>query len=82
LIVAIADAGEIYGFTLREDIPSFLLPLKAKSEQVMVNLQEILQGRSDRAGDAIQIDYHQYVPLPALLLTEQDWVEKLLVQVN
>jgi Protein of unknown function (DUF4058) len=62
--------GELYGFTLREEIPSFSLPLKGRSEQVMVNLQEIVMGIENRAGYAVRIDYQQPVPLPKL--SEED----------
>ncbi|NJM44719.1 MAG: DUF4058 family protein [Alkalinema sp. RU_4_3] len=50
--------AQLYGFTLQEAIPSFPLPLKSASEQVIVDLQEIVQGVYDRGGYAIRIDYN------------------------
>jgi hypothetical protein len=66
--------GELYGFTLRDMIPSFPLPLKGRSELVMVNLQEIVMGVENRAGYAIRIDYQHPVPLPKLSAEDQAWV--------
>jgi hypothetical protein len=66
--------GELYGFTLRDMIPSFPLPLRGRSEVVMVNLQEIVLGVENRAGYAIRIDYQHPVPLPKLSAEDQAWV--------
>jgi hypothetical protein len=51
--------AELYGFMVQEVIPRFSLPLKATSESVMVNLQEIVQGVYERGGYGIRIDYQQ-----------------------
>ncbi|MFM7448126.1 MAG: DUF4058 family protein [Leptolyngbyaceae cyanobacterium] len=70
--------ADLYGFTLREAIPEFLLPLKELSEDVGVNLQAIVQGIYDRGGYHIRIDYQQPVPPPALSADNQLWVNELL----
>jgi Protein of unknown function (DUF4058) len=54
--------AELYGFTLQEAIPSFPLPLKLPSEEVMVALQAIVQGVYDRGGYTVRIDYQQVLP--------------------
>jgi hypothetical protein len=54
--------AQLYGFTIQEVIPSFPLPLKSPSEQVIVNLQDIVQGVYDRGGYAIRIDYNSNPP--------------------
>jgi hypothetical protein len=51
--------AELYGFTMKEAIPSFPLPLRSPSEVVMVALQAIVQGVYDRGGYAVRIDYQQ-----------------------
>jgi len=72
--------AELYGFNLPEPIPCFLLPLKAESEAVLVNLQEIVNGVYDRAGYDLRIDYQQPPPPPVLSDSEQQWLDALLKQ--
>jgi Protein of unknown function (DUF4058) len=70
--------ADLYGFTLRERIPDFPLPLKQPEEFVMIDLQTLLQGVYDRAGYDYRIDYQQAVPLPALSAADQTWVAQIL----
>jgi hypothetical protein len=72
-------SADLYGFTLRQAIPEFPLPLQELSEVVMVDLQAIVQGIYDRGGYSIRIDYQQPVPLPALSAEDQQWVNELLI---
>jgi Protein of unknown function (DUF4058) len=65
--------ADLYGFSLRERIPDFPLPLKQPTESVSVDLQSILQGVYDRAGYDYRIDYQQSVPPPALTAADQAW---------
>jgi len=69
--------ADLYGFTLREAIPEFPLPLQEMAEIVMVDLQTIVRGIYDRGGYSIRIDYQQPVPPPALSVEDQAWVHEL-----
>ncbi|MBW4541337.1 MAG: DUF4058 family protein [Myxacorys chilensis ATA2-1-KO14] len=70
--------ADLYGFTLQEPIPQFLLPLKSDDEELAVDLQAVLGGVYERASYELRIDYHQPVPPPKLLPEEQQWVDELL----
>jgi Protein of unknown function (DUF4058) len=70
--------ADLYGFTLRERIPNFPLPLKQPEEFVMVDLQSILQGVYDRAGYDYRIDYQQPIPPPSLTAEDQAWITQIL----
>jgi Protein of unknown function (DUF4058) len=70
--------ADLYGFTLRERIPNFPLPLKQPEEFVSIDLQSILQGVYDRAGYDYRIDYQQAVPPPTLSAEDQIWVSEIL----
>jgi hypothetical protein len=70
--------ADLYGFTLREAIPEFPLPLQEINERVMVDLQAIVRGIYDRGGYSIRIDYQQPVPPPVLSVEVQQWVDELL----
>jgi hypothetical protein len=72
--------ADLYGFSLRERIPDFPLPLKQPEEFVSIDLQSILQGVYDRAGYDYRIDYQQSVPPPALTAADQAWMAKTLPQ--
>jgi hypothetical protein len=70
--------ADLYGFTLREAIPSFPLPLRETDEAVLVDLQTIFNGLYDRAGYAMRLNYQQNVPPPSLTAVDQAWVSELL----
>ncbi len=70
--------ADLYGFTLREAIPEFPLPLQEMTEMVMVDLQAIVRGIYDRGGYSIRIDYQQPVPSPVLSVEDQQWWHELL----
>jgi hypothetical protein len=72
--------ADLYGFTLRETIPEFPLPLKERMEQVIVDLQVVVAGIYERGGYSIRINYQQPVPPPALSTKDQQWVNELLTQ--
>jgi hypothetical protein len=78
----VRPVADLYAFTIREPIPEFLLPLKTRSESVIVDLQTIVRGIYDRGGYAIRIDYQQPVPPPALSEVDQQWVNELLAHPN
>jgi Protein of unknown function (DUF4058) len=70
--------ADLYGFSLRERIPDFPLPLKPLGEWVSIDLQGILQGVYDRAGYDYRIDYQQSVPPPALTAADQAWITQMM----
>ena len=69
--------ADLYGFMLRELIPSFPLPLKPGDEELTVDLQAIVAGVYERAGYDLRIDYSQQLP-PPMSEADQQWVEVLL----
>lgn len=70
--------ADLYGFSLRESIPSFPLPLKPEDAELTVNLQEIFDRVYDLGSYEVRIDYRQTVPPPALSKLDQQWVNELL----
>lgn len=70
--------ADLYGFMLREPIPTFPLPLKPGDEELTIDLQAIINGVYDRAGYDFRIDYRQPLPAPALTEADQLWAEALL----
>lgn len=74
--------AELYGFSLREAIPGFPLPLITEDAEPTVDLQAILNGVYDRAGYDVRIDYRQPPPPPALSEANQRWLDELLVSVR
>ncbi|RMG05691.1 MAG: DUF4058 family protein [Cyanobacteria bacterium J055] len=70
--------ADLYGFSLREPIPGFPLPLKPEDEEPIVDLQAIVTGVGDRARYDDRIDYRQPVPPPQLSPSDRLWVEELL----
>lgn len=69
--------AQFYAFTLREELPEFLLPLKA-DEAIAVDLQSIFQEVHEQASYDLRIDYTQPVPAPALSEENRDWIEGLI----
>lgn len=69
--------AQFYAFTLRDELPEFLLPLKASDEVIAVDLQSIFQEVHEQASYDLRIDYTQPVPGPALSDETQTWVEGL-----
>ena len=58
------------GFTLREPIPVFSLPLKQMTEGVAVDLQEIFMETYDRASYQFRLNFRLNYgdPIPATML--------------
>ena len=69
--------ADLYAFTLREEIPSFPLPLKPGDAPLKVELQTLFSGVYDRAGFDLDIDYTQ-PPVPSLKKEDAVWVDTLL----
>lgn len=70
--------ADLYGFHLRDTLPSFLLPLKPQDPELGVDLQAIFTGIYDRASYDLRLPYDQPVPPPVLLDTDQQWIETVL----
>lgn len=70
--------ADLYGFSLREAVPAFPLPLKPEDAELTVNLQEIVDLVYDLGSYAVRVDYRQPVPPPALSAVDQQWVDGLL----
>jgi hypothetical protein len=70
--------ADLYGFTLRQVMPMFPLPLRQEDEAVMVDLQTIFSGVYDRAGYGVRLNYQQPLPPPALSASNQQWMTDLL----
>lgn len=69
--------AQLYAFSLRDSIPSFPLPLKVGDAELLVNLNETLNGIYERAGFDLRIDYTQ--PLqPSLSEEGMAWIDGLL----
>ncbi len=58
--------ADLYGFSLRESIPSFPLPLKLEDAELTVNLQDIVNRVYDFGSYDMRVDYQQPIPPPAL----------------
>lgn len=70
--------AQFYSFSLRENLPEFLLPLKGPEEGIAVDLQSIFQEVCEQASYDLRIDYTQPVPAPALSGETRAWVEGLI----
>lgn len=66
--------ADLYAFGLQEEIPRFLLPLRAEDQEPIVDLQLILHRVYDQAGLDMAIDYRQLPPPPKLSDEELSWV--------
>ena len=70
--------ADLYGFTLRDTIPVFPLPLKQMTESVSVDLQEIFMGIYDRAGYQVRLNYRDPIPPPMISEQDQLWIDEIL----
>lgn len=74
--------ADLYGFSLREPIPLFPLPLLYGDEELIVDLQVVLSGVYDRAGYNARINYHQPPPPPSLSEIDRQWLDELLAPIR
>ena len=70
--------ADLYGFTLRDPIPTFSLPLQEPDESLAVDLQTIFNGVYDRCSYHSRLNYTSPVPPPALSETDRLWIQELL----
>ncbi|MGB3654783.1 MAG: DUF4058 family protein [Rivularia sp. (in: cyanobacteria)] len=69
--------AEVFGFNLQQQIPQFLLPLKSKDNEPLVDLQSLLAQVYERARFYLAIDYN-IEPVPALQDDNKIWADTLL----
>lgn len=69
--------AELYAFSVRQEIPTFLLPLQPSDPEPLVDLQSLLIGVYNRARFDMAIDYH-LDPVPPLKSEDKIWAEELL----
>ncbi|MEO0455801.1 MAG: DUF4058 family protein [Cyanobacteria bacterium P01_A01_bin.114] len=67
-------AADLYGFGLREPIPSFLLPLKPGDQDLLVHLQAVFAAVYEQARYRSRIDYLQPLSEPTLGAEDQAWL--------
>ena len=65
-------------FTLRDQIPTFSLPLPDADESLTVDLQTIFNGVYDRSSYRSRLNYQNPVPPTALPDPDRVWVQELL----
>ncbi|AFY56387.1 hypothetical protein Riv7116_3947 [Rivularia sp. PCC 7116] len=69
--------ADLYAFNLKDNIPTFPLPLREEDKEPLVDLQELINGIYERASYDLVIDYSQE-PVPALREEDNIWVDELL----
>ncbi|MCU0571185.1 MAG: DUF4058 family protein [Oculatellaceae cyanobacterium Prado106] len=74
--------AELYGFSLRDRIPLFPLPLQPEDELLTVDLYPLLQTVYDEGNFDLRIDYSQPVPEPALSEGDRAWVQQCLASLE
>ena len=51
--------ADLYGFNVRESIPTFSLPLRVGNEEPLVDVGKLLHDLYDRAGYDLSVDYRR-----------------------
>ena len=69
--------AKLYGFSVRETIPVFPLPLQSEDTEPIVDLQSLLHGIYNRARYYLAIDYNKE-PVPPLKPKDAVWSDTLL----
>jgi Protein of unknown function (DUF4058) len=69
--------AQLYAFTVREEIPSFLLPLQPGDAEIYVELQALFAEIYDQAGFDLSLDYTQS-PVPRLKEEDAVWADAFL----
>jgi hypothetical protein len=81
--ILVSDAAQrpnaaLYGFSLRDRIPIFPLPLQSNDEPLEVDLQPLLHTVYDEGSFDLRIDYNEPVPAPPLSESDRAWVQQCL----
>jgi hypothetical protein len=71
--------AELLGFSIRQAIPVFKLPLQPGESEPFVSLQDLLQEIYEQAGFDLAIDYTRE-PFPSLKEDDRIWADALLHQ--
>jgi hypothetical protein len=69
--------AKLYGFSIKEPIPLFPLPLQPEDTEPILDLQSLLNGIYNRARYYLAIDYNQE-PIPPLKPEDAAWSDALL----
>jgi hypothetical protein len=69
--------AKLYGFSIRERIPVFPLPLQSEDTEPILDLQSLLHGIYNRARYYLAIDYNKE-PVPALKPEDAVWSDTFL----
>lgn len=69
--------AQLYCFSIRQEIPKFLLPLRSEDTEPLVDLQTLLFEVYEQAGFDLAIDY-SLEPVPPLKEEDKSWVDALL----
>lgn len=69
--------AQLYGFSVQQEIPKFLLPLKSGDTEPWVDLQSLLLQVYDQARFDLVVDYTQE-PVPQLNKEDREWADALL----
>ncbi|MBE9129617.1 MULTISPECIES: DUF4058 family protein [unclassified Coleofasciculus] len=69
--------AQFYGFSVRQEIPKFFLPLQSGDTEPIVDLQSLLVGIYQRARYDMAVDYSQE-PVPRLKEEDRVWADELL----
>ncbi|NES18655.1 MAG: DUF4058 family protein [Symploca sp. SIO3E6] len=71
--------AQLYGFSIRQEIPQFSLPLLSGDTEPIIDVQSLLVGIYQRARFDLAIDYSTE-PVPRLKEEERIWADELLRQ--
>lgn len=82
--ILVSDAAQrpqavLYGFNLRDPIPSFWLPLQSEDRPILVDLQPLLHTVYDQGNFDLRIDYQQPPPEPPLSDSDRLWVQECII---
>ncbi len=69
--------AQLYGFNVRQEIPQFLLPLRSRDPEPLVDLQSLLAQVYEQARFDISVDY-SLEPVPPLKKDDKAWADRLL----
>jgi Protein of unknown function (DUF4058) len=73
--------AQLYAFSVREEIPPFLVPLQPGDAEIQVELQALFAEIYDQAGFDLSIDYTQS-PVPQLKEDDAVWADALLQEIG
>ena len=64
--------ADCYGFSLRDTLPSFPLPLASGENEPVINVQAIFDRIYERGHYGGRVDYSQPIPAPALAKDDEE----------